>query len=91
MVCGSVSQVFQWVIVEIPSLFALVAQLASQVSLFLVGPFILTCLPLFLTLEKTPLPKWHSLYVNSHETPTRFLYPENKKGHVRWCRRRGRR
>jgi hypothetical protein len=51
MVSGGIAQVFEWMIVEIPPLSAPVAQLASQLSLPLVGPFILTCSPLFLTLE----------------------------------------
>jgi hypothetical protein len=51
MVSGGIAQVFEWIIVEIPPLSAPVAQLASQLSLPLVGPFILTCSPLFLTLE----------------------------------------
>jgi len=51
MVFGGIAQVFEGMIVEIPSLSAPVAQLASQLSLPLVGPFILTCSPLFLTLE----------------------------------------
>jgi hypothetical protein len=51
MVSGGIAQVFEWLIVEFPSLSAPVAQLASPLSLLLVGPFILTCSPLFLTLE----------------------------------------
>jgi hypothetical protein len=51
VVSGGVSQVFEWMNVEIPSLFASVAQSTSQLFLLLVGPFILTCSPLFLTLE----------------------------------------
>lgn len=51
MVSEGIAQVFEWMIVELPSLSAPIAQLASQLSLFLVSPFILTCLPLFLTLE----------------------------------------
>ena len=31
----------------------------------------------------TPPPKWHPPYVNAHETPTRFLYPGDKKRLVR--------
>jgi hypothetical protein len=51
MVSGGIAQVFEWLNVEIPSLFASVAQSTSQLFLLLVGPFILTCSPLFLTLE----------------------------------------
>ena len=91
VVSGGVSQVFEWMNVEIPSLFASVAQSTSQLFLLLVGPFIYSDLFAALpNLGKTP-PKWHSPYVNAHETPTRFLHPEDKKWHVRGCRRRGRR
>ena len=31
----------------------------------------------------TPPPKWHPPYVNAHETPTKFLHPEDKKRLVR--------
>jgi hypothetical protein len=51
MFSGGIAQVFEWMIVEFPSVSAPVAQLTSQLSLLLVAPFILTCSPLFLTLE----------------------------------------
>ena len=51
MVSGGIDQVFDGWIVEFPSLSAPVAQLASPLSLLLVSPFILACLPLFFTLE----------------------------------------
>jgi hypothetical protein len=51
MFSGGIAQVFEWKIVEFPSVSAPVAQLTSQLSLLLVAPFILTCSPLFLTLE----------------------------------------
>lgn len=36
-----------------------------------------------LNFEITPPLKWHPPYVNAHETPTRFLYPGDKKRLVR--------
>jgi hypothetical protein len=52
MVAGGIAQIFERMIVEFPFLSVTIAQLASQLSLLLVGPFIMTCLPLFLTLEE---------------------------------------
>jgi len=69
-------------IVEFSSVSAPVAQLGSQLSLLLVSPFILIfCRSAQLWNNTTP--KWHPPYVNAHETPTRFLYPGDKKRLVR--------
>lgn len=81
-VSGGIAQVFEWMIIEFPSISAPVVQLTSPLSLLLVGPLTVTCFPLFLTLEEH-YPQVAPPYVNAHEALTRFLHLEDKKRLVR--------